>query len=107
MGRSSLGEFEQLVLLAVLRLDRNAYAPTIVEEIQDRAGRDASLASIYVVLGRLEDKGLLTSELGVGDAERGGRKKRYYHATEKAVESLRASRSALLNLWDGLTVITD
>ena len=107
MGRGVVGEFEQLVLLAVLRRDGEAYAVTIVEEIRARTRRDASLASIYVVLGRLESKGFLTSEVEGAESNRGGRPRRYYSATPLAIDALRASREALLSLWDGLAVLTE
>lgn len=107
MGRGALGEFEQLVLLAVLRLKDEAYAVSIVEEIRAKTRRDASLASIYVVLGRLESKGFLTSEVEGAASDRGGRPRRYYGATPLAIEALRASRDALMSLWDGLAVLTE
>ncbi len=107
MGRSSLGAFEQLVLLAVLRLQEEAYAVSIVNEIRERTSRDASLASIYVVLGRLESKGHLTSSVDDSTSGRGGRRRRFYRATPAAIEALRASHAALRSLWDGLGVITD
>ena len=102
MGRESLGEFEQLVLLACLRLGDRAYAVPIIEEIAGRTSRKASHAAVYVALRRLEKKGLVTSALADPTPERGGRAKRYFRVEPRAVEQLRESRDALLNMWHGL-----
>lgn len=100
--RASLGEFEQLVLLACLRLGPDAYTVSVVEEIATRAGRPASHATVYVALRRLEKKGLVTSELGEATPERGGRAKRFFRVQPEAVVMLEDARDALLNMWDGL-----
>jgi len=102
MGRRALGELEQLVLLAIARLDGRAYAVSIVDEIERCTGRDVGQASIYVVLGRLENKGMLSSRVGAGASERGGRPRRYYRITPAAAAKLHESRDALRSLWDGL-----
>jgi PadR family transcriptional regulator PadR len=94
-----LGEFEQLVLLAVIRLDPSGYAVTIRREIEDRAGRRVSRGAVYMTLERLEEKGLLTSHLTEPTPERGGRSKRVYAVTANAVVALRDSRRALLRMW--------
>jgi len=73
----SIGEFEHMVLLAVLRLGDDAYAVTVREEILTHTGRHVSRGSIYITLDRLETKGYLKSRLGEPTAERGGRAKRY------------------------------
>ena len=99
---SSLGEFEQVVLLAVLRLGDAAYAVSVRDEIVDRTGRDVSRGSIYITLDRLETKGYLRSWLADPTPERGGRAKRYYALRPRAVEALRDSRRALVALWKGL-----
>lgn len=100
--RSQLGEFEHLVLLAILRLGDQAYAPAILEEIETRTGRPPSPGSMYVTLDRLEEKGLLRSRLADSTDERGGRPRRYVTVTPLGVRQLRASRTALLALWRGL-----
>ena len=100
--KSKLGEFEHLVLLAILRLGDHAYAPAILEEIETRTGRPASPGSMYVTLDRLEEKGLLRSRLADSTDERGGRPRRYVTVTPLGVRQLRASRTALLALWRGL-----
>lgn len=75
----TLGEFEQLVMLAVLRLDDEAYGTAIRDELKRRADRDVSPGAIFTTLERLESRGLVSSRLGEPTAERGGRRKRFYH----------------------------
>ena len=99
---STLGEFEQVVLLAVLRLDDGAYAVPVRTEILQCTGRDVSRGSIYITLDRLETKGYLRSWLADPTPERGGRAKRYYALRPRAVEALKDSRRALVALWKGL-----
>ena len=98
----ALGEFEQVVLLAVLRLGDNAYAVTIRDEILQCTGRDVARGSVYITLDRLETKGFLRSRLADSTPERGGRAKRYYELRPRAVEALKESRRALVALWRGL-----
>ena len=102
MTRSALGQFEHVVLLAILRLGDTAYAPAILEEIESRTGKPASPGSMYVTLDRLEEKGLLRSRLADAGDERGGRPRRYVTVTAYGMRELRASRTALLKLWRGL-----
>jgi len=102
MTRSALGQFEQVVLLAILRLGDTAYAPAILDEIEARTGRPPSPGSMYVTLDRLEEKGLLRSRLVDADGERAGRPRRYVSVTAYGLRELRASRTALLSLWRGL-----
>ena len=102
MTRSALGQFEHVVLLAILRLGDAAYAPAILEEIEARTGRPPSPGSMYVTLDRLEEKGLLRSRLVDADGERAGRPRRYVTVTAYGLRELRASRTALLKLWRGL-----
>jgi PadR family transcriptional regulator len=99
---STLGEFEQVVLLAILRLADEAYAVTVRDEIVRCTGRDVSRGSVYITLDRLETKGYLRSRLADPTPERGGRAKRYYALRPRAVEALRESRRALVALWRGL-----
>ena len=101
----TLGEFEQMVLLAVLRTDRaggQAYGVTVHAELEQRTRRRVARGSIYMTLDRLERKGLLSSFATDPMPERGGRSRRCYKATKAATAALRASRQALLNLWQGL-----
>jgi DNA-binding PadR family transcriptional regulator len=97
-----LGELEQIVLLAVLRLGDEAYAVPILEQIQRQTGRTVARGALYTALDRLESKGCLRSRLGEPLAERGGRARRYFTVTPAAVRALKQSRQALLRLWDGL-----
>lgn len=106
MGRESLGEFEQMVLLACLHLESKAYAVPIIEEIEKRTGRSASHAAVYIALRRLEKKGLVDSSLADPTPERGGRAKRFFRVAPQAVDLLRESREALLAMWKGLELTT-
>ena len=98
----SLGEFEHVALLAVLRLGAAAYAVSIREEIARCTGRSVSRGTVYVTLDRLETKGYLKSWFADPTAERGGRAKRFYALRPRAVAALKESRRALLQLWRGL-----
>ena len=99
---SALGEFEQVVLLSILRLGDDAYAVSVRDEIARCTGREVSRGSIYITLDRLETKGYLKSRLADPTPERGGRAKRYYALRPRAIEALRDSRRALVALWRGL-----
>lgn len=104
----ALGEFEQMVLLAVLRAsqtDAGAYGITVFDELASRSGRRVSRGAVYMTLDRLEQKGLLSSYQTTPTAERGGRARRCYRATRQALSALRASRRALIRLWDGLEAL--
>jgi DNA-binding PadR family transcriptional regulator len=103
----SIGEFEQLVLLAVLRLGEEAYGVPVLEESRGRTGRSILRPAVYVALGRLEDKGLLRSRQGSPLPERGGRARKYYEVTPAGLGALRETREALLSMWDGLQAILD
>ena len=100
--RSFLGELELMVLLAVVRLGEDAYGVPISKELINLAGREISLGSIYAALDRLERKGFVASSLGDPTPERGGRAKRYFHATSTGVRAIRMTRAALTNLWSGI-----
>lgn len=102
MGRDSLGQFEQLVLLAVLRLEGEAYTVPIIRDIASRTGREVSHSAVHVALKRMERRGLVTSGLGEPTATRGGRAKRFYQITPEAVEALHRERTAMRNMWAGL-----
>jgi PadR family transcriptional regulator PadR len=106
---SPLGEFEQLVLLAVLQAGQagEAYGITVFDVLHARAARRVSRGAVYMTLDRLEKKGLLTSYVTAPTTERGGRAKRCYRVTKPAVASLRAARRTLVQLWDGLELVED
>ena len=97
-----LGEFEQLVLLAVLRLDDVAYGAAIGRELREKAGRDASPGAIFTTLERLEARGLVRSRYGEPTPERGGRRKRYYRLRAAGQRSLARSYAATIRLAQGL-----
>ena len=97
-----LGEFEQLVLLAILRAGEDAYGVPIRQAIVDRSGRDVSLAAVYKTLTRLEDKGFVVASVGEPTPERGGRRKRYYAVTAAGRRSLRQSVEVLRRMARGL-----
>ena len=102
MESPAIAEFEQLVLLAVLQVRKDAYGVTIHEELERHTNRAVARGAVYMTLDRLEKKGLLTSALSEPTAERGGRAKRCYTVTKTALAALKASRRTLLSLWDGL-----
>jgi PadR family transcriptional regulator, regulatory protein PadR len=97
-----LGEFEQVVLLAVLHAGDDAYGVTIRRAITDRTRRDVSLAAVYKTLTRLEEKGLVLASVGDPTPERGGRRKRYYAVSAAGRRSLRQSVEALQRMARGL-----
>ena len=97
-----LGEFELMVLLALMRLGDEAYGVPISREIEQRSGREVALGSVYAALERLEEKGLVASRLGDPTAERGGRAKRYFRMTESGLRDVRQTQRALVSLWKGL-----
>jgi PadR family transcriptional regulator, regulatory protein PadR len=97
-----LGEFEQMVLAAMLRLGENAYGVTIIEVIEERTGRAVKSGAVSVTLDRMERKGLIRSRLGDADDGRGGRPRRYVEITPEGLAAARASREAMLSLWHDL-----
>ena len=101
-GRPYLGNFELMVLLAVIRLDDAAYGVTISRTLEAGTGREIAIGSVYAALERLQEKGLVTSRLGEPTPERGGRAKRYFRATPDGVREARSTREALSVLWAGL-----
>jgi PadR family transcriptional regulator PadR len=101
-GSTYLGEFEQLVLAAVLRLEDEAYGASIIREIQEETGRQVPSGSLSVTLDRLETKGLLRSKMGKPEPNRGGRPKRFVSVTPKGFRAVKETRSALLSLWHGM-----
>ncbi len=103
MGKDdSLGEFEQVVLLALLRLRNNAYGVTIRREIAERTDRDVSVGAIYTTLHRLERKGFVSSYAGKPTPERGGRAKRYYKIEAPGERVLQRTRDTTNRMWEGL-----
>jgi DNA-binding PadR family transcriptional regulator len=101
----SLGEFEQLVLLALLHLGESGYAINARAEIERRTGRQVTRGAVYVTLDRLEKKGYLESWFADPTPERGGRAKRYFRVRPAGIAALRHSRTALQSMWRGLEPI--
>lgn len=97
-----LGEFEQLVMCAVVRLDEDAYGAAIRQELLDRAGRDVSPGAIFTTLERLEARGLVTSAYGEPTPERGGRRKRFYRLRPEGRRALAASIETIKRMARGL-----
>lgn len=97
--RDYLSEFEQLVMLAVLQLGDDAYGATIRQVLAGDARRKVSIATIYVALGRLEERGLVRSWMSDPVAVRGGRSKRLYAVEPEGVEALERARATLERMW--------
>jgi PadR family transcriptional regulator PadR len=102
----SLGDFEQIVLLAVLRLGDEAYGVTILAEIAARTGRNPSPGALYTTLHRMEDKGLVTFRDGSPTPERGGRAKRFVTVTREGRDALASAQAAYRSLLEGLDLLT-
>ncbi len=100
--KSSLGEFEQILLLAILRLKEGAFGTQIADELETRVGRAVSRGALYSSLDRLEKKGYLRWEVGGATSERGGQPKRRFEITSAGVNALRQAHEAWLAMTDGL-----
>ena len=97
-----LSETEHLLLVAVLRLGKTAYAVSIHDEIQSRAGITLPRGTIYITLSRLERKGFLESRFADPTPERGGKAKRYFKIRPSALRALRQTRNAFQKMWQGI-----
>lgn len=93
---------EELILLAIWRLDEEAYCVPILDQVQEVSGRKWTLGSMYITLHRLEKRHYVESELGTPTAERGGKSKRFYKVTPAGVEALRATRKVEKAMWEGI-----
>jgi DNA-binding PadR family transcriptional regulator len=101
---ASLGEFEQVVLLAILRLDEEAYGVTIRAEISACTDREPSPGALYTTLDRLEDKGLVRSRYGDPTPQRGGRARRYFKVTSSGVRAVSRAQRSFQRLTQGLVL---
>jgi DNA-binding PadR family transcriptional regulator len=99
---ASLGEFEQVVLLAILRLEEQAYGVTIRSEIAACTGREPAPGALYTTLDRMEEKGIVRSWFGEATSQRGGRAKRYFALTKAGFAALVSAQEAYQSLLDGL-----
>jgi len=97
-----LGNFDLMLLLALMRLGDDAYGVTIARELEEQTGREVVIASVYATLDRLQERGLVVSSLGDATPERGGKAKRYFRITGAGVREVRDARQSLMNLWKGL-----
>jgi len=97
-----IGEFEHMVLLAIMQLGDSAYGVAIMDELEERAGRSASRGATYMTLDRMETKGLIRSRMGEPTAERGGRAKRLFTVSPAGAEAVRRSQAAFRALSQGL-----
>jgi PadR family transcriptional regulator PadR len=97
-----LGEFEQIILLALLRLRDNAYGMTVRREILNRTGREVSIGAVYATLERLEQKGYVSSRQGEPTLERGGRAKRFFKIDADGATALKESQTQLSKMAHGL-----
>src|SRR5687767_7061072 len=97
-----LGEFEQVVLLAILRLDDDAYGVTIRREIASCTGREPATGALYTMLDRLEEKGLVRSRMGEPTPERAGRSKRYFTVSASGLKAVTQAQRSYRRLLEGL-----
>jgi DNA-binding PadR family transcriptional regulator len=98
-NRGYLGEFELMLLLAVVHLGEEAYGVPISRELERNRGRSVSVGSVYAALERLEGKGLIVSALGDPTPERGGKAKRYFRITKDGLQQIHETRRVLTKLW--------
>jgi DNA-binding PadR family transcriptional regulator len=97
-----IGPFEQTVLMALVRLGREAYGRAVLRAVQERLDRDVAAGAVYATLERLEEKGLASSKLAPGTAIRGGRARRYFTPTAAGLRALNDAKAATDALWHGL-----
>ena len=93
-----LGDFERIVLLALVSLRANAYGVTIRREIEQRTGRKVSYGALYTTLDRMEAKGYVSSRVGEPTPERGGRAKKYFQIEAPGIKALNETREAIANM---------
>ncbi len=101
-GRDYLGEFEHMILLALLRLEDQAYGVTVRREIQARVNREVAIGAVYSTLDRLQSKGYVRSFCGEPTPERGGRSKRFFRVTAKGQAALSRTHRAIERMTQGL-----
>jgi len=103
--RDSLGEFEHIIVLALLRLEERAYGVTVRQEIESRTHREVSIGAVYATLERLETKGYVRSHRGEPTPERGGRSKRFFRVTPKGLTAVNRTQRAIQSMSQGLDLI--
>ena len=97
-----VGEFEQLVLLALVRLGNGAYGAALRREIREQTGRDAAVGTVYMALGRLEEKHMIVSYAGLPTRQRGGRRRRHYLIDKKGEQALGRAYRAIVAMAEGI-----
>lgn len=105
MDRDFLGEFEHIIVLAILRLQDQAYGVTVRREIESRCKREVSIGAVYATLDRLEHKGYVSSYHGDPTPERGGRSKRFFRVTPTGVAAVNRTQRALRRMTEGLDLV--
>lgn len=100
--RENLGDLEELVLLSVLRLRKEAHGGSIREDLRDEAGREVSVSTVYVTLMRLEEKGFLHSWKGEPTSSRGGKAKRFFQIRPEGLAAVQATRRIREHMWQGV-----
>jgi PadR family transcriptional regulator, regulatory protein PadR len=107
MGNRTLSTQELFILLAILQLGDDAYGVSIANAVAEARGKAPSIPAIYIAIDRLEDDGLVKSEVGEPEAMRGGRAKRYVRLTPKGIRAVRDARQALTRLWSNIPALAD
>jgi DNA-binding PadR family transcriptional regulator len=107
MTSSFLGEFEQMILLAILQLRDEAFALGVIRELDQRVGRRVSRGALYKTLERLEEKGFVNWEVEETTPGRGGHPRRRFRVTSAGITALRVAKDALSQLWEGLDGVLD
>lgn len=102
MKRTGIGEFEELVLLAICVLNNEAYSIAIKDEVEMRTQRNLNISAIQTTLYRMEDKGLVTSEFGEANSTRGGKRKRMFSVSAFGLKSLSEIKELRANLWQDI-----
>ena len=102
MASDTLGEFEQVILLAIVQLGEGAYGTAIRREIEARGGREVAVGALYTALERLERKGYVTSSMSEPTAQRGGRSRRQFAVAPAGAAALTRSRELLAKMWQGI-----
>jgi PadR family transcriptional regulator PadR len=98
----TLGTFEQAVLLAIVRLQDDAYGRGILSEVQNRLNREVAAGAVHATLERLEARRLISSRIGLGTPIRDGRARRFYRLEPLGIEALNEARATVKNLWRGI-----
>lgn len=100
--KAEVGEFEHLVMLATLRLGKDAYAPNIARRLEERAGREMSRGTLYAALERLEAKGFVEWHIEASSSKRSGSRRRLFKVSESGIKALAETRGVLQSMWEGV-----